>query len=246
MSWLADDRITGTSSHRPLCQLSLSSHGFSIHCFPALFRTVELNLIPESHCHCIWYMTFPVSFLPMLEALYSLALLSDATEGSSLFPLIPMLPCPGHIAPFLPTASFSTAFSVSVWCQQHCPPQLSSQVFNLPLKIARTLMTPNPRVTHRKLTFPHNQPRQNARPKPGQDTVKLQESNSFMGRAHGLCAQIATAITWTLSLFCSLTLSLSFPKLLALSLSVSLFLSVHLLYSLIFSFSTSFLCLLIL
>lgn len=181
-------------------------------------------------------MTFPVSFLPMLEALYSLSLLSDATEGSSLFPLIPSLPCPGHIAPFLPKASFSIAFSASVLYQQHCLPQLSSQVFNLPLKIARALMTLYPRVTYRKLTFPHNRPRQKARPKLGKDTVKLQESSCFMGRVYGLCAQIATAITWPLSLFGSLTLSLSFLRPLALSLTVSLFLSVHLLYSFFFFF----------
>lgn len=57
-----------------------------------------------------------------------------------------------------------------------------------------------------------------------------------MGRVYGLCAQIATAITWPLSLFGSLTLSLSFLRPLALSLTVSLFLSVHLLYSFFFFF----------
>lgn len=42
-----------------------------------------------------------MSFLPVPEALYSLGLLSDATKGSSLLPLLPAPPCLGHTAPLL-------------------------------------------------------------------------------------------------------------------------------------------------
>ena len=42
-----------------------------------------------------------MSFLPVPEALYSLALLSDATKESSLLPLLPAPPCLGHTAPLL-------------------------------------------------------------------------------------------------------------------------------------------------
>lgn len=75
----------------------------------------------------------------------------------------------------------------------HTSSQLPPQVCDLPLGQSIALVTPNPRVAHRKLTFPYNQPGQKAGPKPGNDTDRLQESSCFTGRAHGFCGPIATA-----------------------------------------------------